>query len=409
MDYPILRMSYEELVQELLMNASRTVRRRANRFLKKYREPMRKLQESSYMQLLKLQTQHGFKPIMSVRNRQDIPAIPYDKVPREYSRYFHVILVAALNTVMAAVMGLNAHNTRRLVVAGFCHDLGHSKFGHTGERMLVKLYPEHKKHEERTISILRESEMQELLAAFGLTWRNVASVVDERGHVGAIQRFTDSAAWTALDVYISGFYGNRYEGEVFDFLRHALNKFRGMERGMLVVSDTAGIQEVVDRRAFLFRDWFRSHLAEQTQWGMIAAMGIIFEKRWVDPSVLYSHDIHEQDLVHALRTQAHLTPGFEAQWIYDLLALPIYLKLPEERWRVVSFTGDGMEAWIAANVSPQMLPYIVRVPKQDGERLIKKFSVLIAGGSSKPVVVTTDLGILEVAEADDLSFVMVPI
>ncbi|MBT6253797.1 HD domain-containing protein [Candidatus Uhrbacteria bacterium] len=412
MDYPILRMTYEELVQELLMGASRTVRRRAERFVSKYREPMRMLQESGYMQFLKLQTQHGYKPIMSARNRQDIPVIPYDKIPREYSRYFHVILVAALNTVMAAVIGLSAHNTRRLVVAGFCHDLGHSKFGHTGERLLVQLYPKHKKykkHEERTILILQEPEMQKLLEAFGLTWRNVESVVDERGHVGAIQRFTDSAAWTTLDVHMSEFFGESTSDDAFSDLRFIIGKFRGMSRGAFIVSDIDGIQKVVDRRAFLFRDWFRSHLAEQTQWGMIAAMGMIFKKGWIDPDALYSDGIHEQDLVHTLRQRAHLTSGFEAQWIYDLLALPIYLELPKERWHVESFADGGMEAWIVKNVDPQMLPYIIRVPKQNGRRLIKEFSVLIEGGSGELVVVTTHPGILEVAKDDDLSFVMVPI
>ncbi|NQV12444.1 HD domain-containing protein [Candidatus Uhrbacteria bacterium] len=403
---PILGRPYEELVLMLVEDMPAHVSDRAKVILQKYGERIRHLLESQPMQFLKLQLQNGFKPLMGHRDF-NVPIIPYNQINRAYSRYFHVNVVAALNTVASVLLSFSEKETVVLIMSGLCHDLGHSKFGHTGERMLMELFPGHDTHEERTVKLLHATKILQVFSQLGVTWQDVANVVDERGRLGAVQRLIDSTAWTMHDVLVPGFYGEHDEEAAFVFLRQVLLSISKMESNTFVLNSTAGIQEVADRRALLFRDWFRSHLAERSQWSMIAAMRVMFKQEWLTPDDLFSHDCHELELVQRLRERASSEGGFLGQWVTDLMSVPNDLRFPDNRWYVQSFTDGGEQEWINANVDPHVRGYIVQTPMQNGAKLVKKFPILVEGHSDLTVIMT-DPEILRVASTTDRSFVIVP-
>jgi dGTPase len=83
------------------------------------------------------------------------------------TRLTHTLEVAQIARTVARALFLNEDLTEAIALA---HDLGHTPFGHAGERVLDKLYPPGFRHFEQSLRVVEKLERRRSGAGLNLTW-----------------------------------------------------------------------------------------------------------------------------------------------------------------------------------------------------------------------------------------------
>lgn len=113
------------------------------------------------------------------------------------TRLTHTLEVSQIARTIARALRLNEDLTEAIALG---HDLGHTPFGHIGERILDELYPEGFKHNEQSLRVV------DVLEDLNLTWETRDGIVNHSGAnmagtlEGQIVKFADRIAYVNHDI-----------------------------------------------------------------------------------------------------------------------------------------------------------------------------------------------------------------
>lgn len=201
-------------------------------------------------------TQQGWAPISFHRSLNRKP-IPHAQTPEGYTRANHAKYVAALNACVAARVRLSWRDIESLVLAGALHDVGHLPGGHCMEHA-VRAIDRTFSHEARGERITRLIDRHTPLCV-ETSLEDVLTVMRERGHLGALQRITDTLAYCFVDMLACGFMGHKNENSFLWTVRAFLESLQWAEPdGTLRLSTAKPLREILEWRAKLYRDNFLS-------------------------------------------------------------------------------------------------------------------------------------------------------
>ena len=107
------------------------------------------------------------------------------------TRLTHTLEVSQIARSVARALRLNEDLTEAISLG---HDLGHTPFGHIGERILDELYPQGFKHNEQSLRVV------DVLENLNLTWETRDGIINHSGTnmastlEGQIVKFADSTS-----------------------------------------------------------------------------------------------------------------------------------------------------------------------------------------------------------------------
>lgn len=246
--------SFENLVSLFLGDTTVRERRRERRLME-YLEPLvHAILNTPALVALRDLRQQGFAPIPFHRSVDRAP-IPYSKVPREHNRWHHSRYVAAVSAAMAIRLKLSWQETRTLVIAALCHDVGHVAFGHKMDYALKGIAPNWH-HETRTAEIIETDPfVRAVFATARIDTRTILRVIAEHGRLGAIQRISDTAGYCFVDSLATGFFGSCDHESVLRIIRAYIASVRDVtDDGVVVFYDSKPVRDILSLRAQLFAD-----------------------------------------------------------------------------------------------------------------------------------------------------------
>jgi len=95
------------------------------------------------------------------------------------TRFEHSIGVMHLAGKVATHLGLDYDNKKKLRIAGLLHDIGHISFSHT---LKLKNFS----HEENSCNIIRNSELKDIIRAYGFDENEICNLILGKGRFGKI-------------------------------------------------------------------------------------------------------------------------------------------------------------------------------------------------------------------------------
>ena len=113
------------------------------------------------------------------------------------TRLTHTLEVSQIARTIARALRLNEDLTEAIALG---HDLGHTPFGHIGEKILDELYSEGFKHSEQSLRVV------DILENLNLTWETRDGIVNHSGAnmastlEGQIVKFADRIAYVNHDI-----------------------------------------------------------------------------------------------------------------------------------------------------------------------------------------------------------------
>lgn len=113
------------------------------------------------------------------------------------TRLTHTLEVAQIARAVARALKLNEDLTEAISLG---HDLGHTPFGHIGEKILDELYPEGFRHNEQSLRVV------DVLENLNLTWETRDGILNHSGTnmastlEGQIVKFADRIAYVNHDI-----------------------------------------------------------------------------------------------------------------------------------------------------------------------------------------------------------------
>ena len=113
------------------------------------------------------------------------------------TRLTHTLEVAQIARSVARALKLNEDLTEAISLG---HDLGHTPFGHIGEKILDELYPEGFRHNEQSLRVV------DVLESLNLTWETRDGILNHSGTnmastlEGQIVKFADRIAYVNHDI-----------------------------------------------------------------------------------------------------------------------------------------------------------------------------------------------------------------
>lgn len=113
------------------------------------------------------------------------------------TRLTHTLEVSQIARTVARALHLNEDLTEAIALG---HDLGHTPFGHIGERILDELYPEGFKHNEQSLRVV------DVLENLNLTWETRDGILKHSGSdmastlEGQLVKFADRMAYVNHDI-----------------------------------------------------------------------------------------------------------------------------------------------------------------------------------------------------------------
>ncbi len=135
-----------------------------------------------------------------LKHKTQVFLIPHSDHYR--TRLTHTLEVSQISRTVACALGLNEDLTEAIALG---HDLGHTPFGHDGERVLNKLMPggfEHNLQSRRVVEVLEKDGK-----GLNLTFEVVDGIVGHRGkskppvtREGMVVRFCDKIAYINHDI-----------------------------------------------------------------------------------------------------------------------------------------------------------------------------------------------------------------
>ncbi len=190
------------------------------------------------------------------------------------TRLTHTLEVAQIARTIARSLGLNEDLTEAVALG---HDLGHTPFGHSGEKILNELCPDGFAHYEQSVRIV------ELLEKDGnglnLTWEVRDGILNHRtsGHPstleGAIVRLSDKIAYINHDIddairakiFVESELPSQYTDILGHSVRERLNTMIhdiiGSSMGKPAVIMSPGMEEAMQGlRSWMFEHVYRSDI-----------------------------------------------------------------------------------------------------------------------------------------------------
>ncbi|WP_422486503.1 deoxyguanosinetriphosphate triphosphohydrolase [Gudongella sp. DL1XJH-153] len=119
------------------------------------------------------------------------------------TRLTHTLEVAQLARTMARALRLNEDLVEAIALA---HDLGHTPFGHTGEKVLDRVNPRGFKHNEQSVRVVELLEGHEKRQGLNLTYEVLEGIMNHSGDnvsktpEGQIIKFADRIAYINHDI-----------------------------------------------------------------------------------------------------------------------------------------------------------------------------------------------------------------
>lgn len=191
------------------------------------------------------------------------------------TRLTHTLEVAQISRTIARALRLNEDLTEAIALG---HDLGHTPFGHSGERAVQKILPDfrHNKHSLRVVDCL-EKEGKGL----NLTWEVRDGILSHSGDVyfphtleGQIVRISDRIAYVNHDLDDALRSGVISEKDIPAALKESLGLSQGKRINKMVLDiiensldrsevamTPAMYQSMMDLRSFLFAKVYRNESA----------------------------------------------------------------------------------------------------------------------------------------------------
>lgn len=119
------------------------------------------------------------------------------------TRLTHTLEVAQIARTLARALNLNEDLVEAISLG---HDLGHTPFGHTGEKVLNELHPEGFKHYEQSLRVVDFLESNENRQGLNLTYEVREGIINHSGKrpseslEGQIVKFSDRIAYINHDI-----------------------------------------------------------------------------------------------------------------------------------------------------------------------------------------------------------------
>lgn len=119
------------------------------------------------------------------------------------TRLTHTLEVAQIGRTIARALRLNEDLVEAIALG---HDLGHTPFGHTGERILDKLHPNGFKHNEQSIRVVEFLEHKSDRIGLNLTYEVREGIINHSGSTqsqtleGQVVRYADRIAYINHDI-----------------------------------------------------------------------------------------------------------------------------------------------------------------------------------------------------------------
>ncbi|WP_313756374.1 deoxyguanosinetriphosphate triphosphohydrolase [Tissierella sp.] len=119
------------------------------------------------------------------------------------TRLTHTLEVAQIGRTLARALLLNEDLVEAIALG---HDLGHTPFGHTGERVLDKLHPKGFKHNEQSIRVVDFLEHKEDRIGLNLTYEVIEGIINHSGGQksqtleGQVVKYADRIAYINHDI-----------------------------------------------------------------------------------------------------------------------------------------------------------------------------------------------------------------
>lgn len=119
------------------------------------------------------------------------------------TRLTHTLEVAQIGRTLARALLLNEDLVEAIALG---HDLGHTPFGHTGERVLNKLHPKGFKHNEQSIRVVNFLEHKDERIGLNLTYEVREGIINHSGGQksqtleGQVVKYADRIAYINHDI-----------------------------------------------------------------------------------------------------------------------------------------------------------------------------------------------------------------
>lgn len=169
---------------------------------------------------------------------------------RSFSRLAHSVRVAETMLAFCALHDVPLEEARDSVVASLLHDVGHTAFSHTLERVLHRHgHPDHEAIGQNLVRV--DPDLVRAFARFGVDVRRIVSVMREEDDLGLRQKVVDTCAYLLHDGVLMGL------PLPAAFVADLLRSVAGVQDGALVVHDASAALALLDRRA-----WFAAETYE---------------------------------------------------------------------------------------------------------------------------------------------------
>jgi len=195
------------------------------------------------------------------------------------TRLTHTLEVSQISRTIARGLNLNEDLTEAIALG---HDLGHTPFGHTGEKILNKLYPNGFKHNEQSLRVVDLLETRNDKQGLNLTYEvrdgilNHPSGYDASTLEGQVVGISDKIAYINHDIddavrgniineipgkFLEGIgssHGKRINNMIMDVIRNSENK------NEIIMSDEIA-ELTAELRDFLFENVYYNKVAKSEE------------------------------------------------------------------------------------------------------------------------------------------------
>jgi dGTPase len=192
------------------------------------------------------------------------------------TRLTHTLEVSQISRTIARALRLNEDLVEAIVMA---HDLGHTPFGHAGERVFDELLPEGFRHNEQSVRVVTT------LEPMNLTWEVLDGILNHTGPdmpatlEGQIVKIADRVAYLNHDIDDALRAGVLKESQLPDFVYHAFGASKGqrIHRMVMDLVETTGSdmdhvrmsegfhEDFLQLRAFMFKTVYLDSKAKREE------------------------------------------------------------------------------------------------------------------------------------------------
>jgi dGTPase len=198
------------------------------------------------------------------------------------TRLTHTLEVAQIGRTLARALRLNEDLVEAIALG---HDLGHTPFGHTGERVLNELHPRGFNHNEQSIRVVDFLEHKDDKIGLNLTYEVREGIINHSGKKisktleGQLVRYSDRIAYINHDIddairagvikreslpknsveILGKSHGERINTMILDIIKNS------MEKDVIKMSDDVG-EATNDLRDYMFQNVYLNNNAKSEEY-----------------------------------------------------------------------------------------------------------------------------------------------